>query len=87
MTIGWSLEFLEKILPEKLYSQIPECQPEPKGEILEELWIRNGATADILVTMPVPGVRRMNMQKVKKLFSQGLNIQVGLSNDSTPGNG
>ncbi len=80
MTIGWSLEFLEQILPEAIYSRIPECTPDPRGdeaEHCEELWIRNGQTGKLLTILPVPGVRRMNIQKVKRLLSEGLSVSQG----------
>lgn len=84
LTVGWSLPFLEQILPAGLYARIPKCQPDPmlnangeQSEHCEELLLRNGQTGETLMILPVPGVRRINIQKIKRLLSENLSVRQG----------
>src|ERR1700743_2984545 len=81
VTIAWSHPLLAKLLPEDLYKRLPECQPDPgldtKAAGFESVIIRDGQTGVTLVEPPFPGVRRLNIQKTRTIWAEGLNVKVG----------
>jgi 2-polyprenyl-6-methoxyphenol hydroxylase-like FAD-dependent oxidoreductase len=68
-------------LPQELYDRLNECQPDPsldtKKAGCESVLIRDGKTGKTLVEPPFPGIRRMQIQKTKQNWSEGLNIRFG----------
>ena len=82
VTIAWSHPLLAQLLPEDLYARLPECQPDPdldtKAAGFESVIIRDGQTGITLVEPPFPGVRRLNIQKTRAVWSKGLNVKVSL---------
>ncbi|KAL2394135.1 FAD-dependent monooxygenase phnB [Exophiala dermatitidis] len=83
VTIAWSHPFLAQLLPEELFSRLTECQPDPhldsKEAGFESVIIRDGQTGATMVQPPFPGVRRLNLQKTRKLWSQNVNVKFGKS--------
>jgi hypothetical protein len=57
------------------------CQPDEsfdsKAAGKEFLLIRNGVTRETTSELRHPGLRRMNIQKTKRLWAQGLSIKYG----------
>jgi 2-polyprenyl-6-methoxyphenol hydroxylase-like FAD-dependent oxidoreductase len=72
---------MQQLLPESLYSTLSICQPDPsldtKAANKECVLIRDGATGETMVEPHFPGVRRMNIQKTKKTWREGLDIRYG----------
>ncbi|ETI24576.1 hypothetical protein G647_03945 [Cladophialophora carrionii CBS 160.54] len=81
VTIAWSHPLLAKLLPEELYKRLPECQPDPgldtKAAGFESVIIRDGQTGATIVEPPFPGVRRLNIQKTRTIWAEGLNVKFG----------
>ncbi|KIX09766.1 uncharacterized protein Z518_00847 [Rhinocladiella mackenziei CBS 650.93] len=81
VTIAWSHPFLAKLLPEDIFQRLRECQPDPtldsKEAGCESVMIRDGQTAATIVEPPFPGVRRLNIQKTRTIWSEGLDVQFG----------
>ena len=82
VTIAWSHPLLAKLLPEGLYKRLSECQPDPgldtKEAGFESVMIRDGQTGATIVEPPFPGVRRLNIQKTRRIWSEGLNVKVSM---------
>ena len=80
VTIAWSHPLLAKVLSEELYTRLPECQPDPgldtKTAGFGSVIIRDGKTGETIVEPPFPGVRRLNIQKTRRVWSEGLNVKV-----------
>ncbi|KIW90649.1 uncharacterized protein Z519_08432 [Cladophialophora bantiana CBS 173.52] len=81
VTIAWSHPLLAQLLPEELYNRLPECQPDPgldtKEAGFESVIIRDGQTGETIVQPPFPGVRRLNIQKTRAVWSKGVNVKFG----------
>jgi hypothetical protein len=80
VTIAWSHPQLAKLLSEELYARLPECQPDPSLDTkvagFESVIIRDGKTGETIVEPPFPGVRRLNIQKTRKIWAEGMNVKV-----------
>ena len=80
VTIAWSHPDLAELLPEELFKRLPECQPDPrldsKAAGCESVIIRDGQTGATMVEPPFPGVRRLNIQKTRRVWSEGVNVKV-----------
>lgn len=72
---------MEKLLPPEIYASLQECQPDrgldTKAAGKECVLVRDGATGETMVEPHFPGVRRVNIQKMKKAWAKGLNIVYG----------
>ncbi|EXJ91877.1 hypothetical protein A1O3_00427 [Capronia epimyces CBS 606.96] len=81
VTIAWSHPLLAQLLPKELFSRLPECQPDPnldsKAARFESVIIRDGQSGATLVQPPFPGVRRLNIQKTRTLWSKDVNVKFG----------
>ncbi|PYH95503.1 monooxygenase [Aspergillus ellipticus CBS 707.79] len=81
VTINWAHTLLDEILPPKLRAKLISCQPDetfdPDAAGIDYALIRNGATGEAIATPRSPGMRRLNIQKTKRIWSEGLNIQYG----------
>ncbi|KAK4209485.1 monooxygenase [Rhypophila decipiens] len=83
ITLSWALPLLESLLPPSLTKQLQSCQPDTSlstdsaGE--QGVLIRDGFTGEIKLRAVYPGgVRRMQIQKTKRVLSTGLtNLQYG----------
>lgn len=80
VTIAWSHPFLAQLLPDDLFKRLTECQPDPgldsKEAGYESVIIRDGQSGETMVEPPFPGVRRLNIQKTRKIWSEGVNVKV-----------
>lgn len=80
VTIAWSHPFLQELLPEELFSRLAECQPDEKlntkGAGCESIIIRDGATGATIAEPSFPGIRRLNIQKTRSLWSKDVNVKV-----------
>jgi hypothetical protein len=80
VTISWSHPDIEKLLPEDVWKRIKECQPDPsldsKEAGCENVLLRDGKTGKTMVEPPFPGIRRLNIQKTKKMWNKNVNIKV-----------
>ncbi|KAK0702788.1 hypothetical protein B0H67DRAFT_500050 [Lasiosphaeris hirsuta] len=82
ITLSWALPLLEGLLPPDLVARLQDCQPDtslPVASAGEQgVLIRDGATGAIKIRVLYPdGVRRMQIQKTKRILSSGLNLQHG----------
>ncbi|OAP61574.1 hypothetical protein AYL99_03777 [Fonsecaea erecta] len=81
VTIAWSHPLLAQLLPAELYDRLPECQPDPgldtKAAGFESVIVRDGQTGATIVQPPFPGVRRLNIQKTRTIWSKGVNVKFG----------
>ncbi|KAK5462741.1 hypothetical protein LTS15_002453 [Exophiala xenobiotica] len=81
VTIAWSHPFLQELLPEELFNRLAECQPDPKLNSkeagCESVMVRDGATGAPIVEPPFPGIRRLNIQKTRNLWSKDVNVKFG----------
>lgn len=68
-------------MPEDLYAKLRDCQPDQSLDVETSkkqcALIRDGATGEIIKAAPYPGVRRLQIQKTKKNWAAGLDIQYG----------
>lgn len=83
VTIAWSHPYLEELLPSELYGRLPDCQPDPKLDSkeagCESVIIRDGSNGKTMVEPPFPRVRRLNIQKTRRIWSEGINVKVSIS--------
>ncbi|KXX73145.1 6-hydroxynicotinate 3-monooxygenase [Madurella mycetomatis] len=82
ITLSWALPLLESLLPPDLVSQLQACQPDTSLSVSsageQGVLIRDGATGAIKIRVLYPdGVRRMQIQKTKRVLSSGLRLQYG----------
>lgn len=84
MSLHWGNEAINQVLPPHLRARIREIwcdphyeQPDPKDNYLPHF---AGHTGEQLFAMPVGDCMRVSRSKMRKLFSDGLDVQVyGLS--------
>ncbi|KAK3314051.1 hypothetical protein B0H66DRAFT_584451 [Apodospora peruviana] len=94
ITLSWALPLLESLLPPALVAQLQACQPDTSLSVAsageQGVLIRDGGTGAIKIRMSYPGgVRRMQIQKTKRVLSAGLHLEYGkklvsLSYDDSP---
>ena len=83
VTMSWGLKHLANLLPVDLFNRLSECSPDPSLDLKaagkECIMIRNGQTGATIVEVPFEGIRRLNVQKTRKLWMEGLDVQVRIS--------
>lgn len=81
VTISWAHPLMQQLLPDNLYASLSQCQPDPsldtKAAKKECVLIRDGSTGETMVEPHFPGVRRMNIQKTKLRWREGIDVQYG----------
>ncbi|PWY75043.1 FAD/NAD(P)-binding domain-containing protein [Aspergillus heteromorphus CBS 117.55] len=81
VTINWAHTLLDEILPPRLRAELASCQPDESLDIdavgIDYALIRNGATGEPIATPRSPGMRRLNIQKTKRNWGEGLDIHYG----------
>ncbi|KAK1750075.1 monooxygenase [Echria macrotheca] len=82
ITLSWALPLLESLLPAELVSQLHLCQPDTSLSVAaaseQGVLVRDGLTGAVKIRMKYPsGVRRMQIQKTKRVLSAGLNVHYG----------
>jgi hypothetical protein len=72
---------LLQLLPEDMSRRLSECQPDPSLNSTEagyeSVLIRCGKTGKTLTQPEFPNVRRLNIQKTRTIWAQGLNVKFG----------
>jgi hypothetical protein len=72
---------LLQLLPEEMTKRLSECQPDPslnsREAGCESVLIRCGKTGKTLTQPEFPNVRRLNIQKTRTVWAQGLNVKFG----------
>jgi hypothetical protein len=77
MAIHWSLPLLKEILPEEVYSKLPEIACNPTLGIHSGLYpIINGDTGDMITGVPYTNGLRVPRSKMRSMCSEGINVQV-----------
>jgi 2-polyprenyl-6-methoxyphenol hydroxylase-like FAD-dependent oxidoreductase len=86
VTISWSHPDLKTLLPDDLYDRLKECQPDvtldSKERGCEGVMLRDGATGEVMVMPHFPNIRRLNLQKWRKILGEGANVQFGKALES-----
>ena len=81
VTISWAHPDLAALLPPELFARLKETQPDPtldsKERGCEGVMLRDGATGEPMVTPYFPGVRRVNLQKWRKVMGEGVDVKFG----------
>ncbi|KAK3672722.1 hypothetical protein LTR78_007308 [Recurvomyces mirabilis] len=78
ITLHWGFELIAKLLPPELHSHIDEilCDPFYKqSEQDADLVTYAGHTGKVLIRTPASTARSVSRKKMRRLFSQGLEIQ------------
>ena len=81
VTLHWRMPVVRSLLPRELAARLDEAQTNPWEPVpaeKEEIFVRNGATGQAQYAIPIPGTREMNVEKMKTLFSEGGEVQVGI---------
>lgn len=80
MSIHWSLENLQRILPDEILADISSAYTDQWRAYDEDqppVPFYNGLTGDILQHVPAPNLRRLSRARFKELCSRGLDIHWG----------
>jgi len=80
MTLHWGSEALGKVLPPELRQRLHEACCDPFYTPAEKdgfLFSYAGHTGEVLFKTPAPNARSVSRSKMRRLFSEGLDIQVG----------
>ncbi|KAJ8070310.1 hypothetical protein OCU04_000690 [Sclerotinia nivalis] len=79
MALHWGSQHLNACLPDEILTNVKsiQCDPyyEDEQEFMPPLSFKNAQTGETLLTLPSDGVRRVGRQKMRNLFSEGLQIQ------------
>jgi 2-polyprenyl-6-methoxyphenol hydroxylase-like FAD-dependent oxidoreductase len=79
MALQWGSSHFSACLPAELHSKLPSIQGDPFYEadhgIMPDVPFRNGATGEILASVPAKGLWRVSRSKMQTLFSEGLDVQ------------
>ena len=93
VTISWSHPDLAALLPPELFARLKDVQPDPtldsKERGCEGVMLRDGATGEPMVEPYFPGIRRVNLQKWRKVMGEGIDVKFGkaLTNITNDGEG
>ena len=81
VTISWAHPDIATLLPPELYERLKEVQPDPtldsKERGCESVMLRDGATGEPMVVPHFPGIRRVNLQKWRKVMGEGIDVKFG----------
>jgi hypothetical protein len=87
MALFWAADFIKETLPDHLRERFDEicCDPhdKPGPDRIGWLPLYNGKTGDILIKMPGGAATRVSRGKMRKVWSEDLDIQV-LHEDCRP---
>jgi hypothetical protein len=78
MSIQWALPLLRDLLPNDLHKRLPTASVDPFYEpqdpgILPTL---NGATGELMKTVPLVKMYRMSRRKFRALCAEGIDVKV-----------
>lgn len=75
MAIHWSAPHLKTLLPPTLFARLPETYCDPFSGAVEKTSIYNSASGEVLKELVMPGMIRVDRNRMRKLCSEGLDIQ------------
>jgi hypothetical protein len=80
MALFWGAEGIKNTLPEDLQARVNELKTDPHDEPGPErvgwLPLHNGKNAELIIKIPGGVAVRVSREKLRKLFSVGIDIQV-----------
>jgi hypothetical protein len=78
LVLHWALPTFSKLLPEAVLANLKSAICNPRLDFtpdVECLPCLNGVTGDLLFKSPMPGSRRVSRQRLRKVLSEGLDVQ------------
>lgn len=80
MAIHWSLDRLEKILPQEVFARLPvvSCNPAVPIDAGGNYPIINGETGEMLAGVPYAKGLRVPRSKMRALCAEGIDVKVRL---------
>ncbi|RDW83672.1 FAD-dependent oxidoreductase [Aspergillus mulundensis] len=77
MGLHWGASALESLMPEAMWSRIQSVQVDPSTPTTESDCIKflNGATGEVLTTIPAQKFYRLRRRKLRHLLAEGLDIR------------
>lgn len=78
MAYFWSADYLPYLLPKELVDRLQEIQVDPwyEAQPVECMTVTNGLDGSTIKTVPSPGGRRVGRKATRKLFTEGIDVQV-----------
>lgn len=79
MAYFWSADYLPYLLHDEIVSRLQKVQVDPwyTPQPIENMTVTNGADGSTIKVVPSKGGRRVGRRATRKLFSEGINVQVG----------
>lgn len=74
MAIHWSVPHLKTLLPPALYERLHEAYCDPFSGIIEKTTIYNSSSGEVLKELFMPGMIRVDRNRMRALCSDGLEI-------------
>lgn len=80
MAYFWASQFVPQLLPQSVLDSLPTAEIDyglttPEGAVHEYVTVRNTSCGSILKLLPTPGGRRVSRKRLRKVLSQGLDVQ------------
>lgn len=81
MAYFWSADYLPYLLPQNLINRLHEIQVDPWYQVqpIETMTKTNGLDGSTIKTVPSQGGRRVGRKAARKLFLEGIDVQVAQS--------
>jgi hypothetical protein len=79
MGVHWALPMLQSFLPSDLWLLTNSAQPNPEfvSRSSDKFNPYNGATGEVLKPLPMGGMRRFSRGKLRRLITEGIEVQYG----------
>ncbi|KUJ18827.1 FAD/NAD(P)-binding domain-containing protein [Mollisia scopiformis] len=79
MGIHWAVPLLQPLLPDNIWQRLNTTQPDPDytPKPTDTFSLYNGATGELLKTLPTGGMRRVSRSRMRALFSEGIEVNYG----------
>jgi ribosomal protein L21E len=74
MLLHWGDEYLRKVLPSHLEARIKEARVDPAHEMTEPVPYINGATGEVIGSVPSPVINRVSRRKIRRFLTEGQNL-------------
>lgn len=85
MAIHWALPLLEKILPDNIFAKVSDIACNPTVGIHSGLYpIIHGESGQLITGVPYENGLRVPRSKMRKLSSEGINVEVGQQSLTRP---
>ncbi|KAK5659939.1 hypothetical protein OQA88_13404 [Cercophora sp. LCS_1] len=78
IVLHWAMPTFSKLLPESVIANLDTAICNPRLDFTPEvecLPCLNGVTGDLMFKSPMPGSRRVSRQRLRKVLSEGLDVQ------------